>query len=91
VTGVDLTKENIIERAAQSLRPGGRLVILNVKEPPLWPSWCFKLSCSLFIQPYGTLYEHLRQKPWETMSRYFRNVSIREFYAGAIYMAAGDK
>ncbi len=37
------------------------------------------------------LYEHLRQKPWETMSRYFRNVSIREFYAGAIYMAAGDK
>ena len=25
------------------------------------------------------------------MSRYFRNVSIREFYAGAIYMAAGDK
>jgi hypothetical protein len=50
-----------------------------------------QISCRSFMQPYGTLYEHLGQKPCETMSRYFRNVSIREFYAGAIYMAAGDK
>ena len=81
--------EKIIEHAAQSLRPGGRLVILDVKEP-LWPSWFFKISCRFFYQPYGTLYEHLRQKPWETMKRHFKSVTIREFYAGAVYMAAAE-
>ena len=83
--------EKTIERAAHSLRPGGRFVILDVKEPALWPSWCFKVSCRFFIKPYGTLYEHFRQKPWESMKRHLKNVSVREFYFGAIYMAAGEK
>lgn len=80
---------NLIERAVQAIRTGGRFVILDVKEPTQWPAWCFKLSLN-FIKPYGTIYEHLSLKPWETMEKYCKQVTIREFYAGAIYMAAGE-
>jgi demethylmenaquinone methyltransferase/2-methoxy-6-polyprenyl-1,4-benzoquinol methylase len=83
--------DKVIERAMHLLRPGGRFVILDVKEPALWPSWCFKPSVSVFIKPYGTLYEHFRQKPWESMKRHFKHVSMQEFYLGAIYMAVGEK
>jgi ubiquinone/menaquinone biosynthesis C-methylase UbiE len=83
--------EGVIERAAQLLAPGGRFVILDVKEPAQWPLWFFKQSFSVFIKPYGTRYEHFSHKPWELMKRHFQHVSFQEFYLGAIYMAAGEK
>jgi ubiquinone/menaquinone biosynthesis C-methylase UbiE len=81
--------EGIIERAARALRPGGRLVILDIKEPQRWPLWAYKLAL-LTQRPFGTSYEILKQKPWETMGKYFRRVTVTEGLAGAIYIAVGE-
>jgi demethylmenaquinone methyltransferase/2-methoxy-6-polyprenyl-1,4-benzoquinol methylase len=81
--------ESIIERAARSLRPSGRLVILDIKEPQLWPLWAYKLAL-LTQKPFGASYEILKQKPWETMGKYFRRVTVKERHIGTIYIAVGE-
>lgn len=68
---------------------GGRFVILDIKEPPLWPTWFFKLA--LFtIKPFGASYELYERKPWEEMAKYFKGITVSEGYGGAIYMAMGE-
>jgi hypothetical protein len=81
---------SIIERAAQALRTGGRFVILDIKEPPRWPTWFFTLML-LFIKPFGASYELYKQKSWVAMEKYFKRVTVSEGYGGAIYIAVGEK
>jgi len=80
--------DEIIRRAAASLRPGGRLVILGMKEPA-WPRWMVRVLLWL-TRPYGVSAEYLRRRPWDSVTRYLREVSFREFYWGLMYLSVGE-
>ena len=79
----------IIRRAAASLRPGGRLVILGMKEPTAWPRWMVRVLLWL-TRPYGVSAEYLRRRPWESVASHLRVVGFREFYWGLIYLSVGE-
>ncbi len=81
--------DEIIRRASAALRPGGRLVILGMKEPGAWPRWMVRVLLWL-TRPYDVCAEYLRRRPWESVTRYLQEVSYREFYWGLIYLSVGE-
>lgn len=83
------THGDLIRNAAQALRPGGRFVLLDLREPPRWPTWLFKAMIPL-VSPFGSSYALFQQRPWEEMARHFRSVTMTEFYGGAVYVAVGQ-
>ena len=81
--------DEIIRRASAALRPGGRLVILGMKEPEAWPRWMVRVLLWL-TRPYGVCAEYLGRRPWESVARYLQEVSHREFYWGLFYLSVGE-
>lgn len=82
--------EQVIRRAADSLKPGARLVFLELKGPDRWPEWLVRLAVST-LRIYGTRWEHTRHKPWEPARQYLIERSFEEFYFGAAYLWVGEK
>ncbi len=80
----------VIRRAAEALAPGGRIAILDMKEPAGWPPWLVRLAVHL-TRPYGVTLELADRHPWESVRRYLREVSFREFYFGALYLSVGTR
>ena len=81
--------DEIIRRASASLRPSGRLVILGMKQPGAWPRWAVRILLWP-TRPYGVSAEYMQRRPWESVTRYLREVSYREFYWGLIYLSGGE-
>lgn len=79
----------VIKKAAQALNPGGRMVLLDFKMPEKWPLWLVKLFAA-FSRPFGVTMDLGNRHLWESVDRYLRTVSYREFYFGAIYICAGQ-
>lgn len=79
-----------IERAANSLASGGRFVLLDFKKPERWPLWVAKIGVAI-TKPFGVSLDLAQRKPWETMQKYFKNVTITEIYGGFVYIAVGNK
>lgn len=82
--------EDVIARGAAALRPGGRLVVLDFKEPAGWPEWAIELYVKLG-RPFGTTRDLAERKPWEAIARRFPVHAIVELYGGAAYIAVGEK
>ena len=82
--------EDVIARGAAALRPGGRLVILDFKEPAGWPEWAIGLYVELG-RPFGTTRDLAQRKPWEAIARRFPVHGVMELYGGAAYIAVGEK
>lgn len=82
--------QTVIKRASHALREGGRLVILDFKKPETWPLWITKLGVAI-TKPFGVSLDLADRKPWETMKRYFRHVTITNMYGGFVYIATGEK
>ena len=80
--------EPVIEKASQALVPGGRLVILDGKQPDGWPIWLFKLFVWLF-RPYRLNLDYFAGHPWEAVARYFQEVDYEELYGGLMYISSG--
>ncbi len=80
--------ERVIEKAAHALVPGGRLVILDGKQPERWPSWLFKLFVWL-SQPFGLTFGYFGHPCWESVERFFQDVAFEEMYGGLMYISAG--
>jgi ubiquinone/menaquinone biosynthesis C-methylase UbiE len=82
--------EQIIDHAARALASGGRLVIADLKKADRWPLWLVKLAV-LITKPFGVSLDLTDRKPWEVMRKYFSRVDVREFFAGSMYIATGEK
>lgn len=82
--------DKIIERISDSLEPGKRFSILELKKPDNWPDWLVRAMIGL-LKTYGTRMEHAERKPWKSIQRHFRESYIREYYSGAVYVATGVK
>jgi demethylmenaquinone methyltransferase/2-methoxy-6-polyprenyl-1,4-benzoquinol methylase len=80
--------ERAIEKAAHALVPGGRLVILDGKQPERWPSWLFKLFVWL-SRPFGLTPGYFGHPCWESVERFFQDVAFEEMYGGLMYISAG--
>jgi demethylmenaquinone methyltransferase/2-methoxy-6-polyprenyl-1,4-benzoquinol methylase len=80
--------ERVIEKASHALVQGGRLVILDGKEPERWPLWLFKLFVRL-SRPFGVTTEYFGNPCWEPVERFFHEVQFEERYGGLMYISSG--
>jgi demethylmenaquinone methyltransferase/2-methoxy-6-polyprenyl-1,4-benzoquinol methylase len=80
--------ERVIKAAYQSLVPGGHLSILDGKQPENLPSWLFKIVLKLG-GPFGYTSEYFNVRPWESVERYFKEISFETRYGGMIYILSG--
>lgn len=81
--------DEIIQRGAKALKPGGRLAILDFKEPENWPVWLIRFAAWL-NKPYGVSLELAARKPMESVRRYLKEVKYREYYHGVLYLSVGE-
>jgi ubiquinone/menaquinone biosynthesis C-methylase UbiE len=80
----------VIEHASHALRPGGRLAVLDMKEPANWPHWLVRFFAWL-NKPFGVSLELADRHPWESIRQYLTEVEFREYYFGALYLSVGEK
>lgn len=80
--------DRVIEKAAQALAPGGRLVILDVKRPERWPRWLFKLFFWVG-RPFGVTLDYFDRYPWKAVEGRFHEVTFEEMYWGLVYLSSG--
>ncbi len=80
--------DRVVKAASDALAPGGRLVIVDGKEPERLPSWLFRLVLWL-ARPFGVTRDYFSRRTWESVERHLRNVSVEQMYGGMIYIAAG--
>jgi len=82
--------DEVIKNAHTTLRKGGRFVILDFKMPE-GPAKMLAPFLIFLTKPYGIKRELASRHPWESIKRYFRNLHMREFYMGFLYVAYGEK
>lgn len=80
--------DDIIRRGALALKPGGRLVIFEMKEPESWPRWLLRFAVWL-NRPYGVRLDQATRHPWESVRRYLREEEFHELFFGALYISVG--
>lgn len=79
--------DEIIRRAATALAPNGRIVIADLKLPTGWAGKLTPLLMPVF-RPFGVTWDLAERRPWESMRKYFNDVTMRERYFGFTYIAA---
>ena len=86
--------DQILERAASALAPGGRLALLELQLPENWPAWLVTIGLWL-VKPFSVTDEWMARRPWhtirQTMREQFVDVSVAEMYFGVTYVIAGQK
>lgn len=80
----------VIERVSRALGPGGRLAILDMKEPKAWPHWLVRLAVWLNM-PFGVSIELADRHPWESVRNHLNEIEFREYYFGVLYLCVGEK
>jgi ubiquinone/menaquinone biosynthesis C-methylase UbiE len=78
----------VIARAAAALPAGGRLVVLDFKEPEWAPQWLVT-SAAWLTRPFGVTADLARRRPWEAMARLLSDFTRKDVYGGFAYVASG--
>jgi len=81
--------DEVIRNGAKALMPGGRMAILDFKEPENWPKWLVRFAAWL-NKPYGVSLDLTSRHPWESISRYLSIIEFREYYHGVLYLSVGE-
>lgn len=82
--------EEVVRGVFERLRPGGRFVVLDFKEPDWAPEWLIRLAVTL-TAPFGVSRDLGANHPWEAMQRTFSNLDMSELYLGFAYIALSRK
>ena len=80
--------DRVIKAASQALVPGGHLAIVDGKQPENLPAWLFKIVLQLG-RPFGYTPEFFNVRPWESVERYLKEISLEKKYGGMIYIVSG--
>lgn len=80
--------DRVIETVSHALAPGGRLVIMDGKQPEHWPSWLLKLFVCIG-RPFGLSHDYINRRPWESVERHFQETVLEERYGGMMYISSG--
>ena len=78
----------VIGRAVHALAAGGRLVVLDLKEPAWAPRWLVT-SAAWLTRPFGVTADLARRRPWAAMSRLLTDFRLENLYFGFAYVASG--
>ena len=81
--------DEIIERGAKALAPGGRFAILDLKKPERWPEWMIRVGLWT-TKPFGVSLDLVARRPWESIDRHLAHSSLTEFYGGLAYLSVGE-
>jgi len=86
--------EQVLTRVANSLAPGGRLVLLELQLPRSWPSWLASAALAL-MKPFAVTEEWIMRRPWEiipkTINSLLDHVEVTEHYFGLSYIISAEK
>jgi demethylmenaquinone methyltransferase/2-methoxy-6-polyprenyl-1,4-benzoquinol methylase len=80
----------VVEHGAAALRPEGRWVVLDLKEPTGWAPWAVAVGLAV-TKPFGVTLSAGQRHPWEALQRHLPHTSMREVYGGIAYVATGRK
>lgn len=80
--------DRVIQAARQTLCPGGRLAILDLKESSTAPDWMTRSMVRL-TRPFGVTLDLAERHPWESVERHFDETFFREFFFGYAYLSVG--
>ncbi len=82
----------VVSNAAEALVDGGRLVVLDMAWPRLFPLWWRHVL--FFLRSYGVTLDVLKRRPWEAvqtaMQARLDGVTRRSFWFGFFYLAVGQ-
>lgn len=81
--------DDVIARATAALAPGGRIAILDFKEPG-WPDWAIKAYLPL-VRLFGGALAMTDRHPWEAIEDALGDVDREELYMGGVFLAVGEK
>lgn len=90
--GLSLISEydDVIERAATALAPGGRMVVYDFKRREGGSGWSARLQ-ALLRRPFGQTRDLAERRPWESLARHLPDFEMTELYGGSAYVAVGRK
>ena len=80
----------IIKRAADSLSPGRRFVVLDLKLPDRLPDWIIRFGVAI-SRPFGVTLDLAERHPWESIERYLTKVAYKEYFLGFTYISVGER
>ena len=87
---LDPNYADAIRRAAEALRSGGRLVLLDLRLPENWLRHLAPLAVFL-VRPFAVSLGVAKRRPWDVVARFFARASYRQLYLGFAYLAVGEK
>ncbi len=82
--------DDVIQRGADALVPGGRFVVVDFKAPGSWPEPAVRAIVPL-LRPFGATLDLRARHPWESLAKHLNLVAMEERYLGTTYIAAGEK
>jgi len=86
--------KQVLKNIANSLVPGGRLVLIELQVPKFWHPWIASTAVAL-MRPFAVTEEWVARRPWETIRNTIReefdNVEISERFFGLTYIISGEK
>jgi ubiquinone/menaquinone biosynthesis C-methylase UbiE len=81
--------DKVIEEGAKALKPGRRWVILDLKRPSNWLRHLTPALIAL-VRPFAVSAEMAKRRPWESLHRHLKHVTMQELYFGVAYIAVGE-
>ncbi len=88
VFGYIAESDRLIEAVSHALAPGGRLAIVDGKQPERLPSWLFKVVLWL-ARPFGVTRDYFDRHTWESVERHFQKSTFEQMYGGMLYISSG--
>ncbi len=82
--------DQVIERGARALEPGGRWVVADLKLPEGWSSRLLPLLLAL-SRPFGVSVDLAERHPWESICAHTQRCTMEEYYFGYTYIVAGER
>jgi len=86
--------KRVLKNIANSLIPGGHLVVIELQIPKFWPSWLASAAVTL-MRPFAVTEEWVARRPWETIcatiNEELGNVEVAENFFGLTYIISGEK
>lgn len=81
--------DRVVEEGATALKPGRRWVILDLKLPSNWLRHLAPVLL-LLVRLFAVSAEVAKRRPWESLHRHLKHVTMQELYFGVAYVAVGE-
>jgi ubiquinone/menaquinone biosynthesis C-methylase UbiE len=81
--------DQVIERGARALAPGGRWVVADLKWPKGWAGRLLPVLLPIFA-PFGVTRDLAERHPWQSVCKHTRHCEMTEYYFGYTYIVAGE-